>query len=197
MRNFSPLSIGNSSSCITAVEWEAYVVQNTAGNARRYHSRRQNSSCFHPGNRAEVFIWKIFQPAYRDPYEHIQDLEVRWNLETDSVLSTGFMWRRPKAWFPHHRQDRPDNPSRFKKFRDDPDDWDDLWLPFDRLDRINDKRRGVVSDVFGSDNRIFARVLQTSQTQWWILIGELTSSLVICFSFDFAASTSKKSSTKT
>ena len=39
---------------------------------------------------------------------------------------------------------------------------DDLWFPFDRLDRINDKRRGVVSDVFGSDNRIFARVLQTS-----------------------------------
>ena len=116
MRNFSPLSIGNSSSCITAVEWEAYDVQNTAGNARRYHSRRQNSSCFHPGNRAEVFIWKIFQSAYRDPYEHIQDLEVRWNLETDSVLSTGFMWRRSKAWFPHHRPDRSDNPSRFKKF---------------------------------------------------------------------------------
>ena len=102
-----------------------------------------------------------FSARYLDPYEHIQDLEVRRNLETDPVISTGFMWRRSKAWFPY---DRPDNPSRFKKIRDDPDDWDDLWFPYDRLDRINEERRRVISDVFGSNNRIFARVLQTSQT---------------------------------
>ena len=35
----------------------------------------------------------------------------------------------------------------------------------DGLDRLNNKRRGVVSDVSGSDIRIFARVSQTSQTQ--------------------------------
>ena len=45
----------------------------------------------HRGNRAEVFIWQNFQPAYRDLgkqptlwYEHIanftKDLEVRWDL---------------------------------------------------------------------------------------------------------------------
>ena len=34
----------------------------------------------------------------------------------------------------------------------------------DGLDRLNDKRRGIVSDVSGSDIRIFARVSQTSQT---------------------------------
>ena len=41
--------------------------ENTAGNSRRCHPDCQNSSCFHPGNRAEVFIWQNFQPAYRDP----------------------------------------------------------------------------------------------------------------------------------
>ena len=46
----------------------------------------------HPGNRAEVFIWQNFQPAYRDPgwkepsqlFEHIEnftiDSEVRRDL---------------------------------------------------------------------------------------------------------------------
>ena len=34
----------------------------------------------------------------------------------------------------------------------------------DDLDRLNDKRRGIVSDVSGSDIKIFARVSQTSQT---------------------------------
>ena len=38
------LSIGNSESCITAVKWDAYDVENTAGNARRCHPDRQNSS---------------------------------------------------------------------------------------------------------------------------------------------------------
>ena len=40
---------------------------NTAGNARRCHPDCQNSSCFVPSNRTEVFIWQNFQPAYRDP----------------------------------------------------------------------------------------------------------------------------------
>ena len=38
------LGIGNSKSCITAVKWDAYDVENTAGNARRCHPDRQNSS---------------------------------------------------------------------------------------------------------------------------------------------------------
>ena len=67
-----------------------------------------------------------------------------------------------KAWFPY---DRPNHPSRFKKFRDDPDNWDNWWFPCDRPgDCLNDKRHGVISDVSGSDNRIFAWVSQTSQT---------------------------------
>ena len=56
----------NSSSCITAVKWDAYDVENTAGYARRCHPDHLNSSCFHPGNLSEVFIWQNFQPAYRD-----------------------------------------------------------------------------------------------------------------------------------
>ena len=60
------LSIGNSQSCITAVKWDAYDLENTAGNARRCHPDRHNSLRFHPGNRDEVFIWQNFQPAYRD-----------------------------------------------------------------------------------------------------------------------------------
>ena len=58
------LSFGNSYSCITAVKWDAYDVENTASNARLCNpDRRQSSSCFHPGNRAEVFIWQKIQPA--------------------------------------------------------------------------------------------------------------------------------------
>ena len=63
-------SFGNATlkavSC-TAVKWDAYDAENTAGNARRCHSGHHNSSHFHHGNRAEVFIWQIFQPTYRDP----------------------------------------------------------------------------------------------------------------------------------
>ena len=33
---------------------------------------------------------------------------------------------------------------------------------YDRLDRLKGKRHGVVSNVSGTDNKIFARVLQTS-----------------------------------
>ena len=54
-------SFGNSSSCITAVKWDAYDVENTAGNARRCHPDHQNSSCFHSGNLSKVFsIWQNF-----------------------------------------------------------------------------------------------------------------------------------------
>ena len=42
--------------------------------------------------------------------------------------------------------------------------WDDWWFPYNHLGRLKDKRRVVVSDVPGSDNPIFARVSQTSQT---------------------------------
>ena len=51
---------------ITVVQLDAHDVENTAGNARRCHLGCHNLSCFHPGKRAEVFIWQNFQPAYRD-----------------------------------------------------------------------------------------------------------------------------------
>ena len=38
------LTIGNSYSSITTVKWNAYDVENTAGNARRCHPDRQNAS---------------------------------------------------------------------------------------------------------------------------------------------------------
>ena len=47
-------SFGNSSNCITVVKWDAYIVENAAGNGRRCHPDRQNSNHFHPCNRAEV-----------------------------------------------------------------------------------------------------------------------------------------------
>ena len=54
-------------------------------------------------------------------------------------------------------------------------------FPYDRLDRLKGKRRGVVSDVSGWDKIIFPRVSQTSQTKWWLLLlfGERTSCLAI------------------
>ena len=48
--------------------------------SRRCHPDRQNSSRFHPGNRAEVFTWQNFQPAYRDPGWKNQDLVNRASL---------------------------------------------------------------------------------------------------------------------
>ena len=65
--NFSAYHrFGNSSSCITAVKWDAYDDENIAGKAKRYHIRRGalNLSHVHLGNWAELFIW---QSAYRDP----------------------------------------------------------------------------------------------------------------------------------
>ena len=58
-------SFGNSQSCITAVKWDAYDVENTAHNAGQGHPDCQ-SSCFQPCDWAEVFIWQNFQPIYRD-----------------------------------------------------------------------------------------------------------------------------------
>ena len=52
---------------ITAVKWDAYDVENTAGNARRCNLGRQSPSPFHCSYRAEVFIWQNFQPTYQDP----------------------------------------------------------------------------------------------------------------------------------
>ena len=51
-----------------------YDGENTAGNTRRCHPDRQNSSFFHPSNRAKVFIWQNLQPAYRDPGWKNRDL---------------------------------------------------------------------------------------------------------------------------
>ena len=59
-------SFGNSYSCITFIKWDAYDVENTVGKARRCRIHVKNSSCVHPGNRAEVFFMEtIFQPSYR------------------------------------------------------------------------------------------------------------------------------------
>ena len=43
-------SFGNSCSCITAVKWDAYDVENTADKARRYRINSKNSSLFHLGD---------------------------------------------------------------------------------------------------------------------------------------------------
>ena len=49
-------SFGNSYSCITAVEWDAYDVENATGNARRCRIH----PVFTPVTGAEVFIWQNF-----------------------------------------------------------------------------------------------------------------------------------------
>ena len=60
-------NFGNSESCITAVNWILMTVKYSRQcKLRRCHPDRHNSSCFHPGNWAEVFIWQDFQSAYRD-----------------------------------------------------------------------------------------------------------------------------------
>ena len=59
----APLLSETSPSYNVACEQATYNVENTAGNARRCHSDRQNSSSFHPSNKAEAFIWQNFQPA--------------------------------------------------------------------------------------------------------------------------------------
>ena len=60
LKTFAPI-VAN---CITTVKWDAYEVKNTAGTAKRCHQGRQNSSRFHPGDRAsEMFIRRNFQPV--------------------------------------------------------------------------------------------------------------------------------------
>ena len=51
-------SFGNSCSCITAVKWGAYDVENAAarGKARRYRINSRNSSRFHPGNNTTTML---------------------------------------------------------------------------------------------------------------------------------------------
>ena len=56
------------------------------------------------------------------------------------------------------------------------------WFPYDHLDRLKGKRRRVVSDVSGLDNRIFACVLQPSHINGWFLFVKRTSYFGICFS---------------
>ena len=60
------LSIGNSESCITAVKWDAYDVENTGGKKDDAIWTARIHPAVHPVNRDEVFIWQNFQPAYRD-----------------------------------------------------------------------------------------------------------------------------------
>ena len=59
------LSIGNSESCITAVKWDAYEVENTGGKKDDAIWTARIHPAVHPVNRDEVFIWQNFQPAYR------------------------------------------------------------------------------------------------------------------------------------
>ena len=48
---------------LAAVKWDTYDVENTAGNPIQDDVIRTAS--IQHGNRAEVFIWQNFQPAYR------------------------------------------------------------------------------------------------------------------------------------
>ena len=59
---------------ITALATLIAVSLQSNGNARRCRIHSKNSSRFHPGNPAEVFIWQNFQPAYRDPGWKNRDL---------------------------------------------------------------------------------------------------------------------------
>ena len=58
-------SFGNSKICNTAFKWDAYDVENTAGNARRCHPDRQNSMIL-PFRMMKCLYGQNFQPAYRD-----------------------------------------------------------------------------------------------------------------------------------
>ena len=55
-------------SCIAAVKWDAYDVENTAGDAKQCHLDRKNSCSYHHGNWGVVSMWQNFQPNYyQDP----------------------------------------------------------------------------------------------------------------------------------
>ena len=72
---------------------------------------------------------------------------LKFSRKKDSAFVLLLLFFLSKAWFPYHRPDHPDRPSRFKIFRDDLDDWGDWQFPYDRLDRLKGKRRGVVSET--------------------------------------------------
>ena len=66
---------------------------------------RQSSPRFHPGNRAEVFVWQNFQPAYRDPGWKNRHLG---NWASPSLLAeASFPWYLPAKY-----QGKEDSTSR-------------------------------------------------------------------------------------
>ena len=94
------------------------------------------------------------------------------NSNLDVLDQASYISSRTKAWFPYDRPDHPDRHSRFETI-----------VSFDMIvsiASIKGKRRGLVSDVSGWDNRILSSVSKTSQT-WWFLFGERTSCLAIFF----------------
>ena len=54
-KTFAP-TIALASLKAVSLHWDVFDVESTAGNVRRRHPGRQNSSRYHPGDRAEVFI---------------------------------------------------------------------------------------------------------------------------------------------
>ena len=97
------LWFGNCYSCIAAVIWDAYDMEDTTGKARRSHPGLPITDAklfFHPVTGLKYSIGIMFRSAYRDPsckyptsrepsqpalsYEHIEnftkDLEVRADL---------------------------------------------------------------------------------------------------------------------
>ena len=61
------LNIGNSESCITAVKWDAYDVENTGGKKDDAIWTARIHPAVHPVNRDEVFIWQNFQISGTKP----------------------------------------------------------------------------------------------------------------------------------
>ena len=100
------------------------------------------------------------------------------NSDLDVLDQASYISCRTKAWFPYDRPDHPDRHSRFETIRTT-----ETIGSFDMIvsiASIKGKRRGLVSDVSGWDNRILSRVSKTSQTRWF-LFGERTSCLAIFF----------------
>ena len=81
-------TFGNSYSCTTAVKWDVYNVENTK--ARRCHLVPKDSSRFHPGNRAELFIWPNFParlPMFR--WEKPGQPALSYDMNTSKSRNTG------------------------------------------------------------------------------------------------------------
>ena len=92
-------SFGNSYSCITAVEWDAYDVENTAGNARCMHDAefiRRIHSAFIPLTGLKCSYGKIFSPLTEIPVgkTEISGTEPARSLRLCSH-GTGPKWIRP------------------------------------------------------------------------------------------------------